>query len=519
MDGAFPITPTPGSVATPGPGPTPDITKETGFLEALTRSLARASASPVAATVTPSVPPQAALPEITRGWAGQAPGALDFSGGSPQTEPPLAAPTIALEPFGEPALVALQPLGTAGPITMVIAKIGLAEASTVPHPELQNGPEAVAIAPDPDGMATPPDADAIESVVDVATLSEGADQDSVLIDIADRAAPNEGALAYEAMNWATMAGPSHSKAQMPKGELGAATRLPPNIELAPSQLAQQLLSPQLPPEAIAPFALASALAAQPGVQLQSVPPQEPPPKPAMAGEAAGLRLLYPTMTSPPPPESESHLPDPDGLRPNPADAMPEVAAIAAPLNLRASARNALVHQPAQQAADASPSAGLLVEFGIASPATQPYGLQGHTSRPPEAAAPPPIRQLAPIAIALAFTPGATNGFNLTLDPVELGRVEIRVQREADGHSVRIMAERPETLALLQRDRHELDRSMADAGLRVVSNGIDFSLGNSGTGRDAPREEAARSKGGPDTAEFKAEPSPVRVTRGLLDLNI
>ena len=66
----------------------------------------------------------------------------------------------------------------------------------------------------------------------------------------------------------------------------------------------------------------------------------------------------------------------------------------------------------------------------------------------------------------SFTPGTANGFQLALDPVELGRVEIRVQREGESHSVRVTAERPETLALLLRDRQELDRSLSDAGLRV-----------------------------------------------------
>lgn len=144
----------------------------------------------------------------------------------------------------------------------------------------------------------------------------------------------------------------------------------------------------------------------------------------------------------------------------------------------------------------------------------------------EAATPPasPTRQIAPIAIALAFTPGVAGGFNLTLDPVELGRVEIRVQREGESHSVQVVAERPETLALLQRDRLELDRSLADAGLRVDSQGIDFSLASSGgqPGQgDAQHRPALRRDAGavplPMTAE--REPLPPRVTRGLLDLNI
>ena len=136
--------------------------------------------------------------------------------------------------------------------------------------------------------------------------------------------------------------------------------------------------------------------------------------------------------------------------------------------------------------------------------------------------PSPTRQIAPIAIALAFTPGASNGFHLTLDPAELGRVEIRVKREGDNHSVQVMAERPETLALLQRDRQELDRSLADAGLRVESKGIDFSLGHaasqSGQQGDAPRGQVRR-RDARGLALAEPEPAPSRAPRGLLDLNI
>jgi len=321
-----------------------------------------------------------------------------------------------------------------------------------------------------------------------------------------------------------MAEPSRHEAQMPTGASDAAASLPPNVALAQSQpeimpVPQQLLSPQLPAAGIAPFALASAQGVKPGVQLLSGALQDLPVEAgseAVTGKSVSLHLPRPSITPPPQPDGQ-------GLLPEPEVAAPEVMALAAPVTLRAPLRNAIAHGLGPQAADATPVSAAGMELGIMSPTTQPSGAPGIIARPPEATAPPPVRQLAQIAIALAFTSGAANGFNLTLDPVELGRVEIRVQREADGHSVRIMAERPETLALLQRDRHELDRSLTDAGLRVVSNGIDFSLGNSGPGRDAPRHEGerqpARGRGGADTAELTAEPTPARFSRGLLDLNI
>ncbi|UPY36842.1 flagellar hook-length control protein FliK [Sediminicoccus sp. KRV36] len=170
---------------------------------------------------------------------------------------------------------------------------------------------------------------------------------------------------------------------------------------------------------------------------------------------------------------------------------------------------------------------------ITASATLAWGFEAlmpHQARPAEAAAPAsppapmPVRQIAPIAIALAFTPGNANGFQLNLDPVELGRVEIRVQREGDSHSVRVMAERPETLALLLRDRQELDRSLNDAGLRVDSKGIDFSLSpqfgqpdqrQQGEARPGQASRAASRA----SAQPEAEPPPTRALRGLLDLNI
>jgi Meckel syndrome type 1 protein len=138
--------------------------------------------------------------------------------------------------------------------------------------------------------------------------------------------------------------------------------------------------------------------------------------------------------------------------------------------------------------------------------------------------PPPMRQVAPIAVALAFAPAGAGGFQLSLEPGELGRVEIRVQREGEAHAVRITAERPETLALLLRDRQELDRGLADAGLRVEAKGIEFSLSSSTGGREQRGREESRSDAtprgrGPAGSATAAEPTPTRAVRGLLDLNI
>lgn len=168
---------------------------------------------------------------------------------------------------------------------------------------------------------------------------------------------------------------------------------------------------------------------------------------------------------------------------------------------------------------------LALEAALLSGEITPQATRAAEAPPPAPPQPPPaMRQVAPIAVALAFAPAGAGGFQLSLEPAELGRVEIRVQREGEAHAVRIIAERPETLALLLRDRQELDRGLADAGLRVEAKGIEFSLGTSSGGREErPRDDSrggAAARGmdrmaGPTVAEA----TPARAQRGLLDLNI
>ncbi|HZH47686.1 MAG TPA: flagellar hook-length control protein FliK, partial [Roseococcus sp.] len=146
----------------------------------------------------------------------------------------------------------------------------------------------------------------------------------------------------------------------------------------------------------------------------------------------------------------------------------------------------------------------------------PSGTSAPAGGPPT----PPARQVAPIAIALAFAPGPHAGFTLALEPAEMGRVEIRMRREGGGHALHIIAERPETLGLLQRDRQELNASLAQAGLRIEGQGVTFSLesgagGQQGATSQGDRGRRPRTGSDPDPG---AVPSPMQ-RHGLLDLHI
>ena len=143
------------------------------------------------------------------------------------------------------------------------------------------------------------------------------------------------------------------------------------------------------------------------------------------------------------------------------------------------------------------------------------------------------RRKRSIAIALALGAGGAARLTVALEPEELGRVEIRVERagaaEGDAATVRVVAERPEPLALLQRDARQLDRALQSAGIPVAEGAMQFSL----AGRDeraGPGDGGAKSNGGdgqarrdragtPPDAVLQPVPSPRAAAAGLALLDI
>lgn len=70
----------------------------------------------------------------------------------------------------------------------------------------------------------------------------------------------------------------------------------------------------------------------------------------------------------------------------------------------------------------------------------------------------------------------TTEISVQLTPAELGRVEVRlsIQRDGSVHAI-VMADKPETLALLQKDASQLERSLQQAGLNANSENMSFNL--------------------------------------------
>ncbi len=95
------------------------------------------------------------------------------------------------------------------------------------------------------------------------------------------------------------------------------------------------------------------------------------------------------------------------------------------------------------------------------------------ARAAAAYAPPPVQIVMQMADAAAR--GAER-VSIQLHPAELGQVEVHLEFDQDGAMhASIIADRPETLDLLQRDMRGLERSLSDAGVRLDSSGLSFSL--------------------------------------------
>ncbi|UTW58078.1 flagellar hook-length control protein FliK [Kordiimonas sp. SCSIO 12603] len=104
-----------------------------------------------------------------------------------------------------------------------------------------------------------------------------------------------------------------------------------------------------------------------------------------------------------------------------------------------------------------------------------------------------------------------NEFTVRLDPAELGRVQVKMSFIDGKVTTKIIAERPETLELMQREARGLERAMETGGHKASTDGISFSL-DTGDGQSAGKSfaEAVQKerlddqiKNGTTTAETNA----------------
>lgn len=176
------------------------------------------------------------------------------------------------------------------------------------------------------------------------------------------------------------------------------------------------------------------------------------------------------------------------------------------------------HAPASAATGPDPAAAPVANTTLAAPAATDTG----EPAPARHAVPsmPPARQIAPVIVAVAIG-GGTARLAVTLEPAELGRVEISVERSGDNSQVQILAERPETLALLQRDQRELDRALSQAGVGTEGRSVSLGLAtDGGAGQQAWQDRRDARPGPRRTADIAAPPAePRRAVHSLLDFDV
>ncbi|OAN48182.1 hypothetical protein A6A04_05380 [Paramagnetospirillum marisnigri] len=80
---------------------------------------------------------------------------------------------------------------------------------------------------------------------------------------------------------------------------------------------------------------------------------------------------------------------------------------------------------------------------------------------------------------------------IQLKPLELGRIEIKLEVVDGRVSATVTADKPETLALLQKDSKGLEKALEDAGLSPEANATSFSLRNGEQQNTADRGQQGR----------------------------
>jgi flagellar hook-length control protein FliK len=100
--------------------------------------------------------------------------------------------------------------------------------------------------------------------------------------------------------------------------------------------------------------------------------------------------------------------------------------------------------------------------------------------------------LVPIEIGLKAAAGL-NRFEIRLDPEELGRIDVRLDLGDDGSvSAKLVVDRVETLALLQRDARTLERAFEQIGLKTSGDGIAMTLRDPGSDERERQEQSPTS---------------------------
>jgi flagellar hook-length control protein FliK len=123
------------------------------------------------------------------------------------------------------------------------------------------------------------------------------------------------------------------------------------------------------------------------------------------------------------------------------------------------------------------------KIDVASSATQSVQALGATAQAARAAVaaqtapqmPHPATQQVMVQVQ-KFPITKDTQLNISLNPAELGRVDVKITIDQYGKATAvILADKPETLALLQKDGHHLEKALQQAGLNSSAQDLHYSL--------------------------------------------
>jgi flagellar hook-length control protein FliK len=104
----------------------------------------------------------------------------------------------------------------------------------------------------------------------------------------------------------------------------------------------------------------------------------------------------------------------------------------------------------------------------------------------QAGQPHPAAQAVAAALVQAADDGETKSFTLKLDPPDLGHIEVQMDFAKDKtlKATHIVTDKQDTLLLLQRDSHVLQKALQDSGVDSPGGGnISFALSKDGGGNN------------------------------------
>lgn len=141
--------------------------------------------------------------------------------------------------------------------------------------------------------------------------------------------------------------------------------------------------------------------------------------------------------------------EPAAVSQNGPETRPSVFVLPAPTADRASPKPDLASAVPQQTTSISESPPVLPTIPV--------------KLPSPGSGTPPAEQLAPVLVSIANTPAGVQHMTLQLRPDALGGLHIQIDRMPNAPTqIRIEVERPETLALLQRDTRQLQHALDQA---------------------------------------------------------